>query len=375
METTKKMGIATTINTAGAILAYLIGAGFASGQETMQFFSNWGSVGGCFEIGVIFIVFLALTYVGVCYIGRTRNAADIKALYEVVGGPAGGKILSFFVWAYNLGCYFFMISGFGNVLNQQFGLPRPIGNAIAVFLSVGTALLGLKKMVDIIGKIGPVVVGFSLILGIVSAFWTFPQIKDSVALLESGAITVNRAGHSIFLSAISYTGTCILIPMAYVAQLGHELSPYREKDTRRIMMLSTLSYGLCCILLGLNYLGNIAECSVAAIPNLVLANHLIGGAGIVFSVIIMLAIYSTMCPILWTCASMLWSNEKSLPYRAFIVACGVVVYFVVLFIPYEALINYIMTYFGYAGALSGAVIIIRYFMLKSQDKKAAAEKA
>lgn len=146
---------------------------------------------------------------------------------------------------------------------------------------------------------------------------------------------MNRAGHSILLSAISYTGTCILIPMAYVAQLGHELSPYREKDTRRIMMLSTLSYGLCCILLGLNYLGNIAECSVAAIPNLVLANHLIGGAGIVFSVIIMLAIYSTMCPILWTCASMLWSNEKSLPYRAFIVACGVVVYFVVLFIPFR----------------------------------------
>ena len=133
---------------------------------------------------------------------------------------------------------------------------------------------------------------------------------------------MNRAGHSILLSAISYTGTCILIPMAYVAQLGHELSPYREKDTRRIMMLSTLSYGLCCILLGLNYLGNIAD-------------HLIGGAGIVFSVIIMLAIYSTMCPILWTCASMLWSNEKSLPYRAFIVACGVVVYFVVLFIPFR----------------------------------------
>lgn len=372
MENTKKMGVATIVNTAGAILAYLIGAGFASGQETMQFFSNWGSVGGCFEIGLIFIVFLAFTYIGVCYIGRTRNAGDIKALYAIVGGKIGGKILSFFVWAYNLGCYFFMISGFGNVLNQQFGLAKPIGNAIAVFLSVGTALLGLKKMVDIIGKIGPVVVGFSLILGIVSAFWTFPHIKEGVALLETGAIVVKRAGHSILLSAISYTGTCILIPMAYVAQLGHDLSPYREKDTKSIVMLSTLSYGACCILLGLNYLGNIAECSTAAIPNLVLANHLISGAGIIFSVIIMLAVYSTMCPILWTCASMLWSNEKSLPYRLFIIACGVVVYFVVLFIPYEALINYIMTYFGYAGALSGVIIIIRYFMLKTQDKKATA---
>ena len=32
---------------------------------------------------------------------------------------------------------FFMISGFGNTLNQQFGLPLWIGYLIAVFLSVG----------------------------------------------------------------------------------------------------------------------------------------------------------------------------------------------------------------------------------------------
>ena len=259
-----------------------------------------------------------------------------------------------------------------NVLNQQFGLSVPIGSAIAVVLSVGTSLLGLRKMVDIIGKIGPVVVGFSLILGIVSAFWTFPHISEGAELVQSGAVHVNRAGHSVFLSALSYTGTCILLPMAYVAHLGHDLRGYRYKDTKAVMLSSSFSYSACCVILGLNYLGNIAECSVAAIPNLILANHIIGGAGIVFSIIIILAIYSTMCPILWTCASVLWEDEKSLPYRLFIIACGVIVYFVVLFIPYEALINYIMTYFGYAGALSGVIIVVRYFMLKSQDKKAAA---
>lgn len=372
MENNKKMGIATIVNTAGAVLAYLIGAGFASGQEVMQFFSNWGSVGGLLEIGIIFVVFLTLTYIGVGYIGRTRNAANVNTLYEIIGGKIIGKVLSFFVWAYNLGCYFFMISGFGNVLNQQFGLSVPIGIAIAVVLSVGTALLGLRKMVDIIGKIGPVVVGFSLILGIVSAFWTFPHISEGAELVQSGAVHVNRAGHSVFLSALSYTGTCILLPMAYVAHLGHDLRGYRYKDTKAVMLSSSFSYSACCVILGLNYLGNIAECSVAAIPNLILANHIIGGAGIVFSIIIILAIYSTMCPILWTCASVLWEDEKSLPYRLFIIACGVIVYFVVLFIPYEALINYIMTYFGYAGALSGVIIVVRYFMLKSQDKKAAA---
>lgn len=371
MENSKKMGVALAVNTTGAILAYLIGAGFASGQEIMQYFSNWGSIAGVFEIGIIFIVFLTMTYISVGYIGRTREASNVNELYEVIGGKYIGKLLSFFVWAYNLGCYFFMISGFGNTLNQQFGLPVAAGSAIAVVISVGTALLGLRKMVDIIGKIGPVVVGFSLILGIVSAFRTFPHLAEGVALMQSGAVEVNRAGHSILLSGISYTGTCILLPMAYVAHLGHDLRDFRYQDTKRIFTAGTVLYTGCCIILALNYIGMIEECATAAIPNLVLANQFVSGMAIVFSIVIMLSIYSTMCPILWTCASTIWSDEKSVPYRLFIVICGVAVYFITLFVPYETLINYIMTYFGYAGAISGAITIVRFFMLWSQDRKPA----
>ena len=371
MENSKKMGVALAVNTTGAILAYLIGAGFASGQEIMQYFSNWGSIAGVFEIGIIFIVFLTMTYISVGYIGRTREASNVNELYEVIGGKYIGKLLSFFVWAYNLGCYFFMISGFGNTLNQQFGLPVAAGSAIAVVISVGTALLGLRKMVDIIGKIGPVVVGFSLILGIVSAFRTFPHLAQGVALMQSGAVEVNRAGHSILLSGISYTGTCILLPMAYVAHLGHDLRDFRYQDTKRIFTAGTVLYTGCCIILALNYIGMIEECATAAIPNLVLANQFVSGMDIVFSIVIMLSIYSTMCPILWTCASTIWSDEKSVPYRLFIVICGVAVYFITLFVPYETLINYIMTYFGYAGAISGAITIVRFFMLWSQDRKTA----
>lgn len=371
MENSKKMGVALAVNTTGAILAYLIGAGFASGQEIMQYFSNWGSIAGVFEIGIIFIVFLTMTYISVGYIGRTREASNVNELYEVIGGKYIGKLLSFFVWAYNLGCYFFMISGFGNTLNQQFGLPVAAGSAIAVVISVGTALLGLRKMVDIIGKIGPVVVGFSLILGIVSAFRTFPHLAEGVALMQSGAVEVNRAGHSILLSGISYTGTCILLPMAYVAHLGHDLRDFRYQDTKRIFTAGTVLYTGCCIILALNYIGMIEECATAAIPNLVLANQFVSGMAIVFSIVIMLSIYSTMCPILWTCASTIWSDEKSVPYRLFIMICGVAVYFITLFVPYETLINYIMTYFGYAGAISGAITIVRFFMLWSQDRKTA----
>lgn len=58
MTNSSKMGIGLIVNTTGAFLAYEIGAGFASGQEVMQFFSNWGSVFGIFEIAIIFSIFL-----------------------------------------------------------------------------------------------------------------------------------------------------------------------------------------------------------------------------------------------------------------------------------------------------------------------------
>ena len=370
MDHNKRMGIGLIVNTAGAILAYLIGAGFASGQEVMQFFTNWGTVGGLIEIAVIFGVGLSITYVCVGYVGRTREAGDVNTLYQIIGGKYLGKLLSFFVWGYNLGCYFFMISGFGNTLQQQFGLPLPVGMGIAAVISAGTALLGLRKMVDIIGKIGPVVVLFALILGVISAFQTYPHINEGVELIQSGAVQVTRAGPSVLLSGFSYIGTCVLLPMAYVAHLGHDLKEYRYRDTNVVLLIGTLAYLAGCVVLAFNYLGDIANCASAAIPNLVLASRFVAGMGVVFSIVILLSIYSTMCPILWTCASMLWKDEKSLPYRGFIIGCAVVVYFITLFIPYETLINYIMTYFGYAGFFSAVVITVRCLMLRSQDKRA-----
>lgn len=372
MNGLKKMGAWSIINTAGAICAYLIGAGFASGQEVMQFYSSWGSVSGLIEISTIFGIGLTVTYLFTGYIGRTRNAPDVNALYEVVGGKYLGKLLSFFVWAYNLGCYFFMISGFGNVLHQQFGMEIWIGSGIAAFISAGTALLGLRKIVDIIGKIGPLVVAFALILGIASLFFTAPNIDKGCELIQSGQVEVTRAGHSILLSAFSYIGVCVLLPFAFVAHLGYGLREYEFKDTNIVMIVGCIAYLAGCVVLAFNYLGDIANCAPAAIPNLILASRFFSGVGLVFAIIILLSIYSTMVPILWTCGSMIWENEKSLPYRLFIIICAGVVYFITLYVPYQTLINYIMTYFGYAGFFSAVIIVYRGFVFWMEDRKKSA---
>ena len=112
----------------------------------------------------------------------------------------------------------------------------------------------------------------------------------------------------------------------------------------------------------------------ASIPNLLLANNVFGGnAGIIlsllFAIIILAAIFSTICPMLWTCASMLAKDDKSKKYKLICVIAGICVYIITLFVPYETLLNYIMTYCGYSGCVVAVVCIVRYFIIKSRDKK------
>ena len=89
-----------------------------------------------------------------------HGTSDLAGVCEFYCGKVVGKLFTAFAWIFNACCFFFMISGFGSTLNQQWDVPLWIGYLIAVALAVGTAVMGLQGIVNIIGKIGPVVVTF-----------------------------------------------------------------------------------------------------------------------------------------------------------------------------------------------------------------------
>ena len=366
---TTKMGIRMMLTLTGAILAYLIGAGFASGQEIMQFFSGWGSIEAPFIIGVISFILMYSTYTAYAYVGRTRGIADVQGIFEFYSGKTVSKFFMAFVWMYNFGCYVFMVSGFANTMHQQWGLAIPVGGAIAVVLSVGTAVLGLKKMVDIIGAVGPIIVGFSLFLGVVSAFHYYPLIAEGNAAINSGEVPVVRAGANVILSGLSYAGCCLLLVSAFIGRLGNDLRGYKFSYTKLILCGGSLIYIVCCIVLGLNHIGNIRVAASTAIPNLLLANNIFGHMDAIFAVIILGAVYSTMCPIIWTCVSTLIKDEKSLKYKLACVIGGISIYLVTLFIPYQTLLNKIMTYGGLCGAVTAIVCTVQYCIIRARDKR------
>ena len=368
------MPVGLVITYAGALLAYLIGSGTASGQEAVQYFASWGSVGSTITVAVINFVVMFCTFKAYTYAGRF-GATDLRTACEFYCGKTVGTLFTAFAWIFNACCYFFMISGFGNTLNQQFGLPLWIGYLIAVFLSVGTAVLGLNGIVNVIGKIGPVVVSLLFILGIIAAFTFFPHIPEGAALIQSGQVNVLQAGASPVTAGLSFGGCSILLVAAYMSAIGKELNVYKKGYTTVICLIGAGAITLTVSILGLCHLGNIAESSQAAIPNLLIANSIFGSAsavfGLVFAIGILASIYSTFCPILWTCVSTFIKDEKSAKYKLVCIAAGAAVFIVDLFIPYATLVNIIMTYCGYTGGIVFAVLTIRWIMKMSSEKKAA----
>ena len=371
----EKMRIGLLASLAGALLAYLIGSGTASGQESMQYFTSWGSVGGTLTVMVINAVVMFCTFMAYTYAGR-HGTSDLAGVCEFYCGKVVGKLFTAFAWIFNTCCFFFMISGFGSTLNQQWGLPLWAGYLIAVALAVGTAVMGLQGIVNIIGKIGPVVVTFLFLLGVIAAFRFFPHIPDGIVLIKSGQVELLQAGANPVLAGLSFGGCSILLVAAYMASIGKKLAAYKKKYTIILCAIGALAITVTVGILGLCHLGNVEQSATAAIPNLLIANDIFGVAssilGPVFAIIILLSIYSTFCPMLWTCVSTIIKDKKSFKYKLTCILSGVGVFIVDLFIPYETLVNVIMTYCGYTGSVVFIVLTIRWIMVSRKDKLATA---
>ena len=149
---------------AGAFIAFLVGSGFATGQEIMQYFVSYGFMGMA-GAAVVFILFL---YVGVSFItvGYEQRFPKGSDVYTYYCGRYVGKFYDYFSIAFIFMSFVVMVGGAGATLKQQYGLPVSIGGIGLAVIAGATVLFGLKKIVDVIGVIGPVICVMAIALGL-----------------------------------------------------------------------------------------------------------------------------------------------------------------------------------------------------------------
>lgn len=358
----------------GAILAFAIGSGFASGQELIQFFSAYG-----YQAPLVGIIFLAVfSYSNYCFAsaGHREKFTKGSQVFRYYAGPIVGRFFDYFSVLFCYMSFIVMVSGAASTLNQQYGLPLCLGGVLVTILACITVLFGLDSVVDIIGKIGPILVGIVLTIGFIGFFQASGSISESWRLVQTGQVVVLRASPNWFLAGLSYGGFCLLWFAGFMAKLG---SRHKMKELMMGQVFSGVISIVACVVIGFALLGNISETAGLQIPNLYLATRLWSPFANIYALVIFAAIYTTTCPLLWTVSSR-FAIEGSVTFRILTFIFAIYGCIIGLTLPFSVLLNYVYVFNGYGGVVLLLLMIVKNFRLhlasnkcKEKDMKVADE--
>src|SRR5699024_7974550 len=144
------------IKIGSAFIGIVVGAGFASGQEILQYFTSCGYLGtaGAIVATILFAYLgMTLTKLG----SRTQTTSHKTVIYQISSRYLG--VIVDYVIIFSL-CIigFVLIDGAGAILQQRFGLPSLMGSLIMGFLVIVTVMLNVQRVISGIGSLTPLLI-------------------------------------------------------------------------------------------------------------------------------------------------------------------------------------------------------------------------
>ncbi|MDO4679949.1 MAG: hypothetical protein Q4A55_01560 [Aerococcus sp.] len=353
---------------AGAMIATIIGSGFATGQKIVQYFVSWGWWG---VLGVI------AAFIGFAFIGHTfltvgyDRADDLKKpndIYKVFCGKYLGTFYNYFSVFFLFLSYSIMISGAGTTIQQQFGLSYYVGAVIMLVVVVTTVALGLNKLTNVLGSLGPFITIATILLGIYSLVTNWSSLSEAPALIQSAVSqgSIKVASETWWLAALNYVGFNMIWVAAFLSQNGR-LEPNR-KQAGFGGMFGAL--GLCSAVLVMMFAFTAAFAKIqgSQVPTLILANNVHPFIGNFFSLIICLGIFTSAVPLLWSSVAP-FAQDGTTRHKIFAVVLGIIGFIIGSSLKFDELVNKVYVLNGYVGILL-IVIMIVYVIRHRHDHHA-----
>ena len=278
-------------------------------------------------------------------------------------GKIGGEIFDWFSAILVGGCYLIMLNGAGTTLNQYLDWDPLVGAALMALAAIITVWFGLRKLTDIIGSIGPVIAAFSVIIGVVALFRA--DFSNVDATLQT--MNLSKAAPNWWIAGILYPCFCMLTLTPCLPSMG--ATAPNKKTTTGAALFGVIAFHLALAVVILAILGNLDIIGTAQVPNLVLSGLMGKFVQTLFVIMIILAIYSTACPMIWGFCGKIERDEKSVKYRVCILALTVVGMTCSYLFPLGTLINFIYSISGYVGAVASVGMVISNILRKRNAKK------
>lgn len=313
----------------GALVAFHVGSGFASGQEIMQFFTAFGYQKGCTALGLVWMLFTATAFFLL-----TAPAVQKGDCWQQLCTPTAAVLFRRMTPLFLFLSYTVMLAGSGALFAEIYGIPPFFGRLLMLLLSLGTVLMRLSKMLALLGSFGTVAALLLFLLG--CGCLQLPQVA-----LQS-TLQMQRAAPTAALSALFYSGFFAATGTVFLTGMAQQLKSRQEKKT--VALVANSFFVLTAWLLHTALYRQLPDLAQKQIPLLFLASQLHPLAGIFFSAVLFCGIYTTAVPMLWSVRTCF-----AKPYRTIGLFAAAAAAFLISQLPFRNLLGKIYPAIGICG--------------------------
>ena len=188
----------------------IVGAGFASGQEILQFFTLYGRY-AALTIVLATLLFIWLG-IKVMLLAKDVAASSYEELNKVLFGPIIGRWISWFMMLILLGTSAVMLAGAGSLFEEQLHLSYQSGLLLTLLLAYLVLMNGIQAIMQVNSFVVPLMITFTIII-----VWHTWQIPNHTGWLR---ITSDFPLAKIWFSPLLYVAfnlagaQAVLIPLS-----------------------------------------------------------------------------------------------------------------------------------------------------------------
>lgn len=349
-----------------AFIGLLVGAGFATGQEVVQYFTAFG-INGVWGIVVAGVI---MTVAGTVFLqlGSYFHASEHNAVFRKVSHPIVSKMLDVAVIFTLFAVGFVMLAGAGSNLAQQFGWPTWVGSTAMMVLVLVTGLLDVDKVSNVIGLLTPtIIIAVIVLLG----YTLMNMPADSAAVIETASQTDTPIGNWL-VSALNYNGLALILAVSMSLVIGGDHISPREAGWGGI--IGGFVYSILLAIAGFVLLMGADKIVGSDVPMLVLVNEMGDTAGVLMAVVIFLMIFNTAIGMFYALGKRLSAGRENRTYPIFVV--GTLAGYAMSFFGFKTLMNYVYPILGYLGMFMVVVLVIAWLrgLSKIRDESTRRER-
>lgn len=341
----------------GAYVGIIVGAGFASGQEIVLYFTSYGFKG----IYGALLAMIGFSIVGMCVAqvsSRLRTTSHKDLIYQISGNSVGfllDLILSLFLF----GVAVIMFAGAGATFQQMFGLPIWLGSICMVILTVATVMLDVKNIINIIALATPYLLTIVSIIAIYAIATMDLTFVEQAVIAQQAQISEN----SWWVTALLYMSFNVGVSFSLLTVMCGSIR--NDKVAGMGGIIGGILLGALILLINFSLLAKMNIIVGLDIPMLALANEIHPIVGLLMTFSLLGMIYNTAVGMLYSfMVRFIKPNRGS--FRVAVIIIGGLGFLASL-VGFTTLVAKLYAVMGYVGLILIIFIISAWF--KSGTKK------